>query len=323
MISVFVPGPSGLVAVEPSPKTLPQNVVWMDLNRPDEAEEALVEAFLDIDVPTHEERVEIETSSRLYEEDGALIMSATILCGMQAGRPETTVATFILKGTRLVSVRYDDPTAFTIARQRALKGGSAVHQGKGMLIIMLDAIVDRIADLLEMAGAEADRLSRDIFDIQKPSEPVLDYDGIIRSLGRLGTRLSKIHESLVSLSRLFQFLSTREKKVALSAADKAQVKSLTRDTRSLYEFAASLDNKVGFLLEATLGLVNLQQNQTIKIFSVLAVVFLPPTLIASLYGMNFDLMPELHWTWGYPLAVLAMVASAFGTWGFFRWKRWL
>ena len=323
MIQVYVPGPSGITPLEPAPQTLPDKCVWLDLDRPARDEEASVEAFLDIDVPTHEERVEIETSSRLYEEDGALIMSATILCGTQTGKPDTTVITFMLKGGKLVTLRYDDPTSFAIARQRAAKAGHAVHQGKGVLIVMLDAIVDRVADVLEMAGAEADRLSHEIFDTQKPGEPVRDYDGIIRALGTLGTSLSKIHESLVSLSRLFQFLSTREKRLSLDAGEKAQIKSLVRDARSLYEFAASLDNKVGFLLEATLGLVNLQQNQTIKIFSVLAVVFLPPTLIASIYGMNFDVMPELHWPYGYPLAVLAMVASAVGTWGFFRWKRWL
>ncbi|MDJ0932353.1 MAG: CorA family divalent cation transporter [Breoghania sp.] len=179
-------------------------------------------------------------------------------------------------------MRYDDPVTFAIARQRTVKGGSSVHHGKDVMIVMLDAIVDRIANVLKLTGAETDRLSRDIFDTQTPDEPVRDYDRIIRSLGKLGTMLSKIHESLVSLSRLFQFVGTRDKKLAFSAAEKTQVKSLTRDARSLYEFAASLDNKVGFLLEATLGLVNLQQNQTIKIFSVLAVIFLPPTLIASL-----------------------------------------
>ena len=276
------PGPGGLAPLDPPPQTLPDDLVWIDMNRPNPGEEAAVEAYFGVDVPTHEERVEIEQSSRLYEEDGALFMSATILCGAQTGRPETTVVTFILKDTRLVTVRYDDPTAFTIARQRAIKAGPEAQEGKATLIVVLDAIVDRIADVLEFAGADADRLSREIFDTQKPGEPVRDYEEIIRGLGRLGTKLSKIHESLVSLSRLFQFLSTREKKLSLSNSDKAQIKSLMRDARSLYEFAASLDNKVSFLLEATLGLVNLQQNQTIKIFSVLAVVFMPPTLIASL-----------------------------------------
>ncbi|WP_321342473.1 magnesium transporter CorA family protein [Breoghania sp.] len=323
MITVFVPSQFGIEPVEATVENLPESWVWLDMNRPSPEEESLVAKLLEVDVPTHEERVEIETSSRLYEEDGALIMSATVLCGTQAGRPITTVATFIVKNARLVSVRYDEPVSFAIARQRALKAGVEAHNGKGMLLVILDAIIDRIADVLELAGSETDQLSSEIFDAESPANAHHNYDDIIRSLGKLGTRQSKIQESLVSLARLFQFLTTREKKLGLTATDRAQVKSLTRDARSLYEFAATLDNKVSFLLEATLGLVNLQQNQTIKIFSVLAVVFLPPTLIASSYGMNFAIMPELHWAFGYPIAVAGMIASALGTYAVFRWRGWL
>lgn len=322
MLSIFVPAGTALAAREAPLDALPQDAVWLDLLRPEEAEERAAEAFLGADVPTHEERVEIETSSRLYEEDNALVMSATVLYGAQREHPGTTVATFILAGDRLATVRYDEPSSFAMARQRCIKPGVGPLDGKGMFLVLLDAIVDRVADVLELAGTEADRLSREIFEAG-PNRAEKDYDGLIRQLGRLGTLLSKSHESLVSLSRLILFFSARAKKAKLTGSDKAQLKSLARDIHSLNEYADTLDNKISFLLEATLGLVNLQQNQAIKIFSVLAVVFLPPTLIASIYGMNFARMPELALPFGYPMAIAAMVASAVGTWAFFRWKRWL
>jgi magnesium transporter len=184
--------------------------------------------------------------------------------------------------------------------------------------------MDRGADVLQPAGAQIDRLSRNVFaDTVDPSVRNAGYQSTLRALGRYADLISKVRESLVSVERILLFLSASYRTARVPLEMRERVKTTLRDVTSLEEHASFLNNKIQFLLDATLGLVNLEQNNIIKLFSVMAVVFMPPTLIASIYGMNFKFIPELEWSFGYPMAVLMMVGAAVFPYAFFRWKKWL
>jgi magnesium transporter len=310
---------------EGMPTEPPADAVWFDLLNPSPAEDRYVEGILGAAIPTRDEMLEIETSSRLYVENGAAYMTATLLSHADSDRPRTTAVTFILIGDRLATVRYDEPRAFSLYQTRAVKPGTGVASGRDVLIGLIDAVTDRLADVLERVGLDVEEISDHVFAdtiAQSRGEPDV-YSRVIKSIGRQGTLLGKIQESLVSLTRLLIFLSEDTSRASLGRDDKVHVRSIIQDVRSLTEHAASLSNKITFLLDATLGLVSLQQNTIVKIFSVLAVVFMPPTLIASMYGMNFKIMPELEWEYGYPLAICLMLASIGITFAVFKARRWL
>jgi magnesium transporter len=300
--------------------------VWLDLFNPTPEEDHCVEGILGVEVPTRDEMQEIETSSRLYEEGGAFYMTATLLCHADSDKPRTTPVSFILANGRLCTVRYDAPQPFAHFAQRAGKSGDpALAACGGILFGLIDAVVDRIADVLERVGAEIDQIQGQVFshDISEKGDRAKDYAWIIRSIGREGNLISKIQESLVSLSRMMIFLAEDSARAGIVDGSHKHIDTIIADIRSLGEHAVALDAKVSFLLQASLGLVGLQQNTIVKIFSVLAVVFMPPTLIASLYGMNFKLMPELEWTYGYPFALGLMLASVALTYTVFKWRGWL
>jgi magnesium transporter len=295
--------------------------VWLDLYQPSEAEEDAVERALGIEVPTREEMKEIEASSRLYREDDALFMTATLVTNADSETPESSALTFILAGDRLVTVRYADPLPFRAFATYALRHPGACGDGYAVFGGLLEAIIDRIADVLEADGADLDRLSREVFS-RSAAQTSRDFQKILSRLGRAGDLASKVRESLVSLGRLLAF-AIQGTQARGRKTGSARLKTIGRDVASLSDYAAFLNNKVGFLLDATLGMINIEQNAIIKIFSVAAVVFLPPTLIASIYGMNFAHMPELGWPLGYPLALALMVVSAILPYLYFKRRGWL
>jgi magnesium transporter len=301
-----------------------ESLVWIDLVNPTDAEEEEVEKRLGIDVPTKEEMEEIEISSRLYNEDGASFMTATLPSRADGDDPEMAPVTFILAGGRLITVRYHEPRAFQTFPRRAEKVTMGCETGEGVLIALLEAIVDRLADILERAGREIDGISRDIFQHRtaKPTKS-RDFQNVLEAIGRKGDLTSNIRDSLVTLERLIGFLGQATMQRRSGKELRERVKTLSRDVRSLADHASFLSQKITFLLDATLGMINIEQNAIIKIFSVAAVVFLPPTLIASIYGMNFEHMPELRWLAGYPFAIGLMVLSAILPYLFFKRRGWL
>jgi magnesium transporter len=300
---------------------LPERTVWLDLFQPTSAEEKAVERVLGVDVPTREEMKEIEASSRLYREEGALYMTATLLANADTDTPEATALTFILAGERLITVRYADPLPLRAFAAHALRHPGACGDGEAVFIGLLEAIIDRIADVLEAVGAELDRLSREVFS-RSAAQTSRDFQKLLTRLGRADDLASKARESLVSIGRLLAF-AIQSLQSGGRKAGGSRLKTIGRDVASLSDHASFLNNKVNFLLDATLGMINIEQNAIIKIFSVAAVVFLPPTLIASIYGMNFAHMPELDWRLGYPLALALMVVSAILPYLYFKRRGWL
>ena len=323
MLSVYVPRGAQLARVPAeSGAAPPAAAVWIDLITPSSQEDKQVEAMLGIAVPTREEMQEIEVSSRLYVENGARYMTATLMCHSDSAVPTTTPVTFILAGHRLVTVRYDDPRPFAMVEHKLGRACPAKVAGETIMMDLLDAVIDRAADIQERVGAEIDQISHSIFEPDEDMEPP-SYNDVLKALGRKGDLTSKVRESLVSIGRLLLFLSHESETMKWPKETRAQLQSMQRDVLSLTDHASYLTNKITFLLDAMLGVVNIQQNNIIKIFSVAAVVLMPPTLIASIYGMNFRHMPELEWPWAYPLVLILMVLAAVLPYMYFKWKKWL
>jgi len=326
MFSVFVPNESSLKKAKVSDlEALPDNAVWIDLVKPTMVEDKAVERLAGIAVPTREDMQEIEISSRLYIENGARYMTATLMCAADTENPRTTAVTFILASHRLVTVRYDEPRPFVLVENKLARACAPGITGEMVLMELLDAVIDRNADILERAGGEMDVISHQIFEPEGAARTghAKRYSDILIAIGRKGDLTSKVRESLVSIGRVVTFVTASVDGVKWSKDMREQLKTMQRDVASLTDHASYLSNKITFILDAMLGVVNLEQNNIIKLFSVMAVVLMPPTLIASIYGMNFKIMPELEWQHGYPMAVVMMVLAAIGPYVYFRWKKWL
>jgi len=302
-------------------------ILWYDLINPTIAESRQVEAALGISIPTRDEMEEIELSARLYQEDGAEFMTMTALTNLDAQEPIKTPVTFILKGGTLVTVRHADPKPFAMFAARAMRvNGQAYATGSDLMLGVMESVIDRMADVLERIGNEIDGISREVFRGKSSSstKKTKDLQSLIEQLGQKGDFLSSVRESLVTMSRVVAYHAALETPSRKPTKEVRQIiKLLQRDASSLGDHAAFLSGKINFLLDATLGLINLEQNQIIKIFTVASVVFLPPTLVASVYGMNFEFMPELQFALGYPWAILLMVLSAAGPFYYFKRRGWL
>jgi magnesium transporter len=302
------------------------DATWIDLSCPTEAEEDAVEAALGIDIPTREDMQEIEVSSRIYREKGALFLTAQVVASHEARDTEIGPVTFVVLPKRLVTVHYHHPGSMKYFADWAARHDTPLASGLAILLAMLEAVVDRLADILEGEARRHDVLSTAIFAAHRPSGKAETLPVVLQRIGRAEDLNGKVNESLGTLLRLVGYLvaaSDPSGSPVLAAAEKATAHVLLEDIRSLREVAVVQADKVRFLLDATLGVINIRQSDVIKIFSVVAFVFLPPTLIASIYGMNFVHMPELQWVWGYPLALLAMVVSAVVPYLLFKWKKWL
>jgi magnesium transporter len=325
MISYFIPRGTTLErSIAESESEVPEAAVWIDLVNPTGPEDRAVERLVGVALPTREEMQEIEVSSRLYVENDARYMTATMMCQSDSDSPQTTPVTFILSGHRLITVRYDEPRPFAIVRSRLGRVCAPSITGEGVLMDLLDAVIDRAADILERVASEVDGVSRAIFDSSKSqAERSRAYNSILQTIGSKGDLTSKVRESLVSIGRLLLFLANEADTLKWAKEQRAQLKSMQRDVGSLSDHATYLTNKITFLLDAMVGVVTIEQNNIIKTFSVAAVILLPPTTVASIYGMNFKHMPELDWTLGYPLALLLMALAALLPFLYFKWKKWL
>jgi magnesium transporter len=298
--------------------------VWIDLLNPTAEDEALIERALGIDVPTKDEVREIEASSRFYEEDGAKFMGSFIVHFPDTVTPMVSTVTFVLKDNRLVTVRYVEPRAFPMFIARAEKGAVACSSGGAMMIGLIETLIMRTADVIERIQDDVDKLTHNVFNLKttrRDSSRRLDV--LLKQTGKEGDLVSRVLESATSLDRTLHFFRDTARERGFDPRILSRLDVAQRDIQSLMEHTRFLTNRIGFLLEATLGMISTEQNQIIKLFSVMAVMLMPPTLVASIYGMNFRHMPELEWPYGYPLALGAMVLAAVIPYLYFRRKGWL
>jgi magnesium transporter len=304
-----------------------RRAVWIDLLSPTPEEERQVQAALRLEVPTREEMQEIESSSRLYREGETLFLTANFLYGVDGGEYGSTAITFVLGNANLVTVRYATPRAFEVFGARCQRTPRLLlGTPDAVMLHLFEQVVDRLADILERIGSDMDRASQAAFRTARAKAKATAKDADLKdtliTLGQVGEVTTRASETLLGLSRILSFVSA-EKAGAVRKENQGLIKTLVRDVRSLVEHASFLNSKAQFLLDAVLGIINVQQNAIIKTFTVASVALMPPTLIASVYGMNFDVMPELRWTVGYPFALVLMVISAVVPVFYFKRKGWL
>src|SRR6478609_11503565 len=245
MLSVYVPKGTTLERVNvESGATIPENAVWIDMVTPSVQEDRAVEQLMGIAIPTREEMQEIEVSSRLYTENGARYMTATLMCQSDTATPKTTAVTFILASHRLVTVRYDEPRPFAIVEHKLGRACSPKIAGDTVLMDLLDAVIDRSADILERIGAEIDQISHTIFEPEADEVP--SYNDVLKALGPKGDLTSKVRESLVSIGRVLLFLSHEADTMKWPKEARAQLQSMQRDVVSLTDHASYIGNKVTF-----------------------------------------------------------------------------
>lgn len=297
------------------------DAVWIDLFRPTDAEVAAMLPF-GIAVPSLTEMEEIEISNRLYREDGADYLTVVLPGQSDTATPIAGPVTFILRAGLLVTVRHHAPRPFETFPPRADKGTPGCASADHLFLGLLEEIVGRLADILEGVGRGLDAVTRDVFSEASQQDNAILQRALVQT-GLQGETMSRVRLGLLSLERAIGYFS--QSLAARHEGDglRSIVTALNRDITALEVHVDFLSGRLSLAVDATLGMINLAQNVTVRIVSVVAVLFLPPTLIASLYGMNFKDMPELSWAYGYPYALTAMVVSAIGTYLIFKWRKWL
>lgn len=307
-----------------SGEPIPPSAVWIDMIEPTHHEDQEVQDYLGCKIPTRDDPDFLEPPEAYYAESGVRYLHASVVSEPDC-TPDIIGVTFVICGPTLVTVRYDASDSFEIFGQKLARSWGYPLEPDAVALGLVNTVVNRAARALGKVGASLDEIGTAVFKAPQGDKASRSevYYRTLDALGREDERISNLRESLLSLERLLLFLSAEGRVEKISKPVRELMKSALRDLQSLEEDASFKAQKVQFLLDSTLGFINLAQNDIIKLFSVLAVIFMPPTVIASIYGMNFKTMPELEWKFGYPLALFLMVCAAVGPYLFFRWKKWL
>ena len=326
MLSFHAAGKDG-IEVAMDAETIPSAVSWIDAERPDPAEIAFLERTLKIEVPTLETLAEIETSSRLRSDKAWLYLSIPMIHRTDGFMPALTPLGFVLSKDVLLTVRFKHMKAFddvleTISRCPAQAGGP------GALVVISEVIVGHAADVLESVGSDLDGLSEEIFGTNaanvrrhRPREDGAQLRLVLRNVGRNGDLTSKIEDLLLGMARMVPYVAANAAPY-LEAGIRAKLKSLQRDIASLNDYETHLTDKIHFLLDATLGLTNIDQNNIFRILTVVSVIGIPPTFFASMWGMNFKNIHEYDWTYGYEFGLFIIAVSALIPIIWFKWRGW-
>jgi magnesium transporter len=309
-----------LLAVD---ETIPPDAIWIDLSQPTIEEDRKVENFVGTPVPTRSDLDYTEPLETFYAENGVRYMHASVPSEPE-DTPDITGVTFVMTAGVLITVHYDPADSFDLFRQRLCKSPPRALAPDAVTVGLINTVLNGSARALSEAGNRLDQIASSVFRAKgNQAQRNQIYSNTLDALGRVDEKVSNLRESMVTIERLLLFLLADEQPGSVPSAVRAMTKAALRDLKSLEADASFKAQKIQFILDATLGLINLAQNDIIKLFSVLAVIFMPPTVIASIYGMNFKEMPELEWHLGYPLAIALMICAAIGPYLFFRWKKWL
>jgi len=298
--------------------------LWIDLYEPSSEERLVFEKETNIILPLHHEMHQLEFSNRFYIENTNVYLSISVVTTV-APIPESHVVTFIITKDKLITLRYSDPNPIQTVMDQIEKRPTTIKNYMDIFMMLLGALVGRVADLFELIGAETEGLALTLvnsIDSSYRSQSGNELNNTLREINKLENLISKVYQSLSSLGLLMGYMQQMHQQLALDNLQE-HMDTINQDIKSLQKHGDYLNQKLGFQLQSTLGLINFMQTQIIKIFTVLAMVFMPPTLIASIYGMNFHKMPELSLSFGYPLALLAMLISSFLPYRFFKRKGWI
>jgi magnesium transporter len=313
-----------LTTIPSSAATL-SDAVWIDLLTPTDQERAEVERVTELRLPTQAEIDEIEWSSRVFVENGALYLSTPVPAAAEGMSETSPTLGFVLSSQWLVTLRF---APITVVDRLVAHCAKAPAKGAGdAFLLILEAIVDHAADSLERAGAELDRISSSAFRSETPhtarmASASAALHGVLRKLGRMDGGLSHVRDALLGVDRISAFTLEGNGQQGLVESG-PRLGSIRADIASLKDYQAHLAGKVQFLLDATLGFISIQQNEIVKALTIVSVVGVPPVLIAGIYGMNFRFMPELSWAYGYPFAIGLIVVSALVPLIGFKWRGWL
>jgi magnesium transporter len=309
-----------------TPASLPENVIWVDLYAPTPEEIEFVEHACNVGVPSRADLDEIESSSRVYTERQALYLSIPIVFQVESGDMILTPIGFILTRSHLVTIRFEALKSFETFALQIGKPDAVAPHSLGAFISLMEAIVDRAADILEGVATELRFISKRVFRNEsgkrtKPLRENVDMRVMLRRLGRAGELAGDLRDSLLGMGRIIPYVMNATSDWTQTQSQ-ASLKTLAKDVSSLDDYETHLTTKVQLLLDATLGLVNIEQNNIFRVLTIVSVVGIPPTLIASMYGMNFHFMPELAWSWGYSFGLALIVMSGLIPVAWFKWRGW-
>ncbi|AXR00273.1 magnesium/cobalt transporter CorA [Pseudoalteromonas piscicida] len=291
-----------------------KNAHWIDTINPTEEERVALANTLYITLPGADDVEEIEASSRCFIDSEGLHVHALFM-SPNDGRFNTVTVACLLQKNCLLTIRDDELADFRLLRLRARKGQVACDNPKQLLVTLFDQKVENHADMLEDMHHQLEKLSAYVLE-----EEDSDLEEAVSRISRLEDANGKVRLCLMDTQRNISFLMRH---VGVQSEERETLREVTRDIETLMSHCAFLFDKVNFLMDSTQGFINIEQNQIIKTFSIASVVFLPPTVVASVYGMNFNNMPELNWAWGYPFAIAIMLLSGFAPYLFFKHKGWL
>lgn len=305
-----------------------EGIFWIDLLTPDGAELTYVEKLCEIEMPTKDEMREIEATSRLYCEDGARFMTTTVLSRVETDEPMIAEITFILKKRTLITIRHTDSYSFRVFSHQLLR---MKDTNRDLVFIgLLETLVDRQADVLERFGTDLDALSKKVFGTHhtrrngKANDPDTDdLRDALEELGRVGDLITRQRDALVNLLRMITFAGNEDSCMSSHDSLYVPLRPVSRDVNSLSEYASFLSNKINFMLDAVLGLINIEQNDIVKVFTITSVVFMPPTLVASVFGMNYKYIPFLDTEWGFWLSLVLMGMAGILPLVVFKIKRYI
>jgi magnesium transporter len=297
---------------------------------PTEAERAEVERAIQLRLPTRASIDEIESSSRAFIEAGCLYLSTPVLQGSDCLADALATIGFVLSPARLVTLRFDQISAFdkVVARYPAFANSHDGTLGPSAVFLkILEVIVDHAADALEHANAELEGISESAFHTdppqgRPPAHASRALHAALRKLGRLAGGISRLRDTLLGIGRITHFVLDAGSDQR-PAGVVPRLEAVRADIASLNDYQTHLLGKVQFLLDATLGFINIQQNDIVKALTIVSVVGVPPVLIAGIYGMNFRAMPELSWALGYPFALMLILVSGLIPLAWFKWRGWM
>jgi magnesium transporter len=304
---------------------LPEKVIWLDLLNPTEEEKTFVESRAGLRVPSFEALSEIESSSRLIVDHGVIYLSMPLVAQGDTEEYHWSPIGFVLSQRVLVTIRFAENSTFRAVAEK-VRNDETLRSSAGVFTALIEGLVDRGADVLEHLASQLDKISKMAFrgDLSRKRNTVRASETLhhaLRDVGTIGDRLSLAREVFLGIDRIVQFvLSLKQDWIAHEFGHR--IEAVARDVASLNAFQEHLTNKVQFLLDAVLGFINIAQNDLFRILTVVSVVGIPPTVVAGIYGMNFKIMPELNWAWGYPFGLVMIVLSAILPLIWFKWRGW-
>ncbi len=305
------------ITVENGADLAQANPIWIDLVAPTEEERALISEIFGLDIPNPEEHTDLEASARFYvEEDGAIYLHSDFLLDKE-DESRNVAVTFILHQNILFSVRKEELPVFRLQRLRARTQVGFVTDCKDVLLDLYAADVEYSADALEDVYAALEAVGKRVLSTEMTDAEAAKVLAAIASEEDLNGR---IRRNVLDTRRAVSFMMRGR---FLSSNQIVDTQQLLRDIESLDGHTSFLFDKINFLMDATVGFININQNKVVKIFSVASVALLPPTLIASIYGMNFKFLPELNWEFGYPFSLGLMIVSVALPFYLFYRKGWL